>query len=116
MNAALIASLEKLIDTPRDGALLRFSLGSEHLKGGQLDQAARFLRDAVEKDPGYSAAWKLLGKALDEGGRPAEALEAYRRGIEAAARKGDKQAGKEMAVFARRIENALAKDGDAPPS
>ena len=107
MNA-LIAGLEKLLGTPRDGALLRYSLGNEYLKLGEAARAAGFLRDAVDKDPGYSAAWKLLGKALTDSGRAPEALEAYRTGIEAARRKGDKQAEKEMSVFARRIEKSLA--------
>jgi predicted Zn-dependent protease len=106
----LIANLEKLLNTPRDGALLRFSLGNEYFKAGDLGRAAGYLSDAVEKDPGYSAAWKLLGKALTETGRDAEALQAYRNGIAAAQKKGDKQAGKEMAVFARRLEKKLVKD------
>jgi predicted Zn-dependent protease len=104
----LIAGLEKLLGTPRDGALLRYSLGNEYLKLGDAAKAAVLLRDAVEKDPGYSAAWKLLGKALADSGKAPEALEAYRSGIEAAHRKGDKQAEKEMTVFARRIEKSLA--------
>ena len=107
MNA-LIAGLEKLLGTPRDGALLRYSLGNAYLKQGEAARAAAFLRDAVEKDPGHSAAWKLLGRALHDSGRAPEALEAYRRGILAARAKGDKQAEKEMAVFARRIEKSLA--------
>jgi predicted Zn-dependent protease len=111
VNAALIASLEKLLETPRDGALLRYSLGNEYLKGGDAGRAARYFHDAVERDPGYSAAWKLLGKALADAGRAAEALAAWRSGIEAASKKGDKQAGKEMAVFARRIEKALESGG-----
>ena len=106
----LIDRLQKLLDTPRDGALLRFSLGNECLKSGDAPRAAGYLRDAVAKDPGYSAAWKLLGRALTESGRAAEALEAYRNGIAAAHQKGDKQAEKEMTVFARRIEKTLAKD------
>ena len=106
MNVALIASLEKLLGTPRDGALLRFSLGGEYLKGGEAARAAGYLRDAVAKDPGYSAAWKLLGKALSDAGNAEEALAAWRKGIDAAALKGDKQAAKEMAVFARRLEKA----------
>jgi len=110
VNAALIGSLEKLLGSPRDGALLRFSLGNEYLKGGDATKAAGYLRDAVDRDAAYSAAWKLLGRALVESGRKAEALEAYRSGIEAADRKGDKQAGKEMAVFARRLEKSLSKD------
>ena len=48
-----------------------------------------------------------LGKALADGGRTQGALEAYRRGIEAAQAKGDKQAEKEMKVFARRLERSL---------
>ena len=108
MPSPLIANLEKMLGTPRDGALLRYSLGTEYLKSGEHARAADYLREAVRRDPGYSAAWKMLGKALAEGGRAAEALEAYRRGIDAAHAKGDKQAEKEMSVFARRLERSLA--------
>jgi len=34
MAQPLISSLEKMIGTPRDGALLRYSLGTEYLKTG----------------------------------------------------------------------------------
>lgn len=108
MATPSIESLEKLLDTPRDGALLRFSLGMEYLKAGNADKAADYLRRAVAKDPGYSAAWRALGKALESAARPEEALAAYRDGIVAARTKGDKQAEKEMTVFARRIEKRLA--------
>ena len=104
----MISNLEKLLGTPRDGALLRYSLGAEYLKAGDHARAADFLREAVARDPAYSAAWKALGKALVDCGQAAEALDAYRRGIEAAQAKGDKQAEKEMTVFARRIERSLA--------
>jgi tetratricopeptide (TPR) repeat protein len=100
----MISNLEKLLGTPRDGALLRYSLGLEHAKAGNLERAAGYYRDALARDPLYSAAWKALGKALDDLARPAEALAAYRQGIEAAKQKGDRQAEKEMTVFARRIE------------
>ena len=103
----LIANLEKLLGTPRDGALLRFSLGTEYLKAGDAARAVEFLENAVQRDPAYSAAWRSLGRALAETGRAAQALEAYRSGIAAARKKGDKQAEKEMSVFARRIEKAL---------
>ena len=36
-----------------------------------------------------------------------DALDAYRRGIEVAERRGDKQAAKEMTVFAQRLEKQL---------
>ena len=100
----MIPDLEKLIGTPRDGALLRYSLGLEYAKIGDPERAILHLREAVARDPLYSAAWKALGKALLAVNRPAEALEAYQLGIEAARKKGDKQAEKEMRVFARRLE------------
>ena len=102
----MIPNLEKLLGTPRDGALLRYSLGIEYEKAGRRDDAAAQLREAAARDPLYSAAWKALGRVLSEDD-PKEALVAFRRGIEAAQKKGDRQAEKEMTVFARRIENSL---------
>jgi Tfp pilus assembly protein PilF len=92
MGSPSIESLEKLIGTPRDGALLRYSLGLEFQKAGDMEKAAQYLRDAVAKDPGYSAAWRALGKTLEAGGRAGEALDSYRKGIAASHKKGDKQA------------------------
>jgi Tfp pilus assembly protein PilF len=101
---AALENLEKLLGTPRDGALLRYSLGLEYLRAGKPARAVEHLREAVRRDASYSAAWKALGKALEETGALAEALEAFRRGVEAARSRGDKQAEKEMSVFARRLE------------
>jgi len=98
-----VASLEKLLAAGKDSALLRFGLGSAYLKAGDAPRAVEHLRRAVAFDPAYSAAWKLLGKALDAAGREADALAAYREGIAAAQKKGDKQAMREMQVFARRL-------------
>jgi len=100
----MISRLEKLLGTPRDGALLRYSLGLEHAKLGEHARAAEYLREAVKRDPQYSAAWKALGAALRDSGQVGEALQAWKSGIEAAHAKGDKQAEKEMTVFARRLE------------
>ncbi len=104
MTSPILANLLKLMGTPRDGALLRFSLGNEYLKGNDAENAALHLREAVSRDPDYSAAWKLLGKALADSGQCEAALSAYAQGIAVAERKGDKQAAREMTVFARRIE------------
>lgn len=108
MASALIANLEKLLGTPRDGALLRYSLGVEYLKLQDPAKASAYLREAVAKDPGYSAAWRTLGRSLELSGQAQAALDAYRDGIAAAQSKGDKQAEKEMTVFARRIEKKLS--------
>lgn len=96
-----------MLASGRDNALLRFSLGNEYLKHGDAAQAAGHLRRAVEHDPKYSAAWKLLGKALTDNAALPEALAAYQSGIAVAEARGDKQAAKEMTVFAKRIEKQL---------
>jgi tetratricopeptide (TPR) repeat protein len=110
----MISSLEKLLGTPRDGALLRYSLGLEYEKARDLARAVQYFRDAVERDASYSAAWKALGRALHDSARDDEALAAYRRGIEAARQKGDRQAEKEMTVFMRRLEKAAPAPGQDP--
>ena len=107
MTSAVIANLQKLIGTPHDGALLRFSLGNAYLKAGDARNAHLQLAEAVARDPGYSAAWKLLGKALADDGQPQAALATFRQGIAVAERKGDKQAEKEMTVFAMRLQKLI---------
>jgi len=107
----MISQLEKLLGTPRDGALLRYSLGLEYAKAGNHARAIEYLRDAVARDPLYSAAWKALGKALADSNLVAEALAAYQQGIAAAKQKGDRQAEKEMALFARRLEKLGKQPG-----
>ena len=99
-----ITRLRSLRDTPRDGALLRFSLGNALLNAGRAAEAAAELRRALEFDADYSAAWKLLGRALVEAGDPAQARRAWLDGIAAATRAGDVQAGREMQVFLKRLD------------
>ena len=66
---AIVDNLEAMLTRGQDSALLRYSLGGEYLKLNQPDKAAEHLRQAVVKDPKYSAAWKLLGKTLADAGK-----------------------------------------------
>jgi tetratricopeptide (TPR) repeat protein len=106
MSTALIATLRQQCGGPRDGALLRFSLGNALLADGEFHTAIDELRRALDFDPAYSAAWKLLGKACLAAEQPQAAAEAWRSGIAAARQRGDKQAEKEMTVFLRRLEKS----------
>jgi len=96
--------LEKLLEKGPDSAMLRFGLGKAWLDAGDPARAAEHLQHAVALQADYSAAWKLLGKALVDAGRIDDAKTAYTRGIEVAEGRGDIQAAKEMRVFARRLE------------
>lgn len=100
---AMLDNLEKMLASGKDSPMLRLSLGQAYLKQGEPAVAADHLRAAVEQDPDYSAAWKLLGRALVDAERPDEAAEAFDRGIAVAEQRGDLQAAKEMRVFRKRL-------------
>ena len=100
----LIANLEALLAKGHDDPAVRFGLGKAYLERSEPAASSSHLEQAVELDPTYSAAWKLLGKARAAGGDIDGAADAYRQGITAATAKGDRQATKEMQVFLRRLE------------
>ncbi|MEZ5462031.1 hypothetical protein [Dokdonella sp.] len=103
MDSDALVRLRGQIGGPRDGALLRVSIGNLLLAGKDPVGAAIEFRAALDFDAGYSAAWKLLGRALVEAGETEGAIDAYLRGIDVAEQRGDKQAAKEMQVFLRRL-------------
>jgi Tfp pilus assembly protein PilF len=103
----MLESLEKMLAKGMDNPMLRFGLGKGYLDAGDATQAATHLRCCVEQDAGYSAAWKLLGKALEQQGDKEGARDAWEAGLAAAQGKGDKQAGKEMSVFLKRLDRNI---------
>ncbi|GGM11035.1 tetratricopeptide repeat protein [Pseudomonas asuensis] len=100
----MLESLEKMLAKGMDNPMLRFGLGKGYLDAGDATQAAVHLQRCVEQDAGYSAAWKLLGKALDQQGDSDGARTAWQTGLAAAQAKGDKQSEKEMTVFLKRLD------------
>ena len=95
--------LEAALAAGQDTALLRFSLGDLLAKSGELDAACDHLRRAVELNPDYSAAWKLLGRTEAQAGHVSEARQSLSRGLAVAQAQGDKQAEREMMVFLKRL-------------
>ncbi|HEU5210610.1 MAG TPA: tetratricopeptide repeat protein [Longimicrobiales bacterium] len=87
MNERIEALRKMLEKNPRDGRA-RFGLAAEYEKAGRwhdvVDQLSAYL--ATTDDEGN--AWGRLGRALREIGRENEARDAYRKGVEAAARHG----------------------------
>jgi len=99
-----IEKLKNMLEQGQDNVILRFGLGHALLKADQASEAIIHLRAALKFDPEYSAAWKLLGKALSECGQTQQAIDTYLKGIEIAEKKGDIQAVKEMRVFLKRLK------------
>lgn len=105
-------ALGKMLAKGMDNALLRFGLGKGYLDAGELERATEHLQHCVQFDPQYSAAWKLLGQALNKQGLQDQARTAWMQGLQAAEQKGDKQAGKEIAVFLKRLDKLARKPAD----
>lgn len=107
----MITRFEAMLAAGQDAPMLRLSLASALAAAGRTADAIPHLERALELDPGYSAAWKLLGRNLLDAGEAARAIEVCERGIVVAREKGDMQAVKEMEVFAKRARKRL----DPPP-
>ena len=107
MTTDFITRLRSQLGGPRDGALLRFSLGNALIGNGDAAGAVVAFREAVDFDPQYSAAWKMLGRALAESGERDAAIEIFEHGIAVAHARGDEQAAKEMTVFRRRLRKPM---------
>ncbi len=108
MTGPQVTVLLKMLASGRDDALLRYSLRNALLKEHDAVEAAEHLRAAVRHDPHYSAAWKLLGHALESANDAIGAADAWRTGIAVAEKRGDHQAAREMTVFLRRITKKSA--------
>lgn len=102
----LAQRLESMLAKGQDNLLLRFSLGKAYTEQEAYDAAVPHLRAALAFDPGYSVAWKWLGKALQGQGDLAGARAAWQAGQEAAEARGDKQVVKELQVFLKRLDRA----------
>jgi predicted Zn-dependent protease len=97
-------NLQLMLERGQDSPLLRYALGQECVKAGDLVTAIDHLRQAVDQNPRYSAAWKALGEAHTRAGSIDRAIDVYARGIAAANEAGDVQAAKEMQVFLKRLK------------
>jgi len=97
-----------MLDSGMDNALLRYSLGNAYFGEKDYEKSVEHIKVAIEHDPNYSVAWKVLGRCYIELGRYDDAVVTLQRGIEVASQKGDKQAEKEMSVFLRRAQKNLS--------
>ncbi len=98
--------LEKMLAGGRDDPMIRFGLGNAYF-GEDDDKAIVHLRACIEQDENYSAAYKLLGKALFKQQQYDEARDVFDRGLAVAGGQGDKQTEKEITVFLKKIDKEM---------
>ena len=105
--AADVAAMAPGTNTGAAHPVFPLGMGDKTMLEKVKNDALASLRAIVkQRNRNYDLAAQAVEESKSYTAR--EALDAYRRGIEAAQAKGDKQAEKEMTVFARRIERSLA--------
>jgi tetratricopeptide (TPR) repeat protein len=91
--------LEELLELDPDDSFVRYGLAMEHVSAGQDEEAMRYLRELIRRDPEYVPAYLQAGRALIRLGEDDEARTTLRTGITVATRKGDEHAAGEMTGF-----------------
>jgi len=88
VSQSRIEVFEQMAASQPDDVMIWYGLGSEYVKLEDWAKAARALSRVVEINPDYTAAYQMLGTALMNQGRIAEARHAWQQGIEVATRTG----------------------------
>jgi len=87
-DSSRLAALERMLGNRPDDSRLRFGVALEYLKAGRTEDGIRELRRYLDEADDEGNGWGRLGAVFMELDREEEAVEAYRRGVEAAARHG----------------------------
>jgi folate-binding protein YgfZ len=91
-----VEMFHKVLEIDAIDQVANFGLGSIYLDTGKYEEALGPLKTVVEHYRDHSAAYLALGKTLEKLSRKEEAAEVYKKGIEAASKKGDLMPLKDM--------------------
>ena len=94
---------EFLRNNPKD-SFVRYGYAMELSKLGRNAEALASFQQLTQDDPDYVAAYQQAAMLLAREGRKPEAKEMFRKGIEAAARKGNQHARSEMQGMLQELE------------
>lgn len=89
MTQQRIVQWQRMTEEDPDNAMGWFSLGNAYRDAEQDEQAAAALRKAIERDPGFSRAYQVLGQTLIRQDATDQAREVLTQGYTVAADHGD---------------------------
>ncbi len=96
MNATRLEQLKSMVEQDPGNSFLRYGLAMEYRNLGEIETAVSEFRALMAANPDYAPAYFHGGQTLEMMGRPEEAREVYRQGVEVAARQGNQHASNEM--------------------
>jgi aminomethyltransferase len=91
-----LVMFEEVLELDPEDPVALMGAGASYLQMEQYAEAIPFLERATRSKKDYSAAFLSLGKCQEFAGHTEQARDTYRRGIEAASRKGDLMPLREM--------------------
>ena len=91
-----LEKLRTMLERDPADTFLLYGIALEHKKLGAAKSAIEYLDRVIAADPGYCYAYHQKGLVFESQGDVDAAKEAYRAGIDAAAKKGDAHARDEI--------------------
>jgi tetratricopeptide (TPR) repeat protein len=85
-----------MVEQKPNDSFARYGLAMEYRNAGDLEGAMREFRELIAVNPDYAYAYFHGGQTLERLGKPEEAAELYRAGLESAGRTGDSHARSEL--------------------
>jgi Tfp pilus assembly protein PilF len=104
-NQERIKALAEILLKNPDDSFSRYALALEYNSAGETDRAITALRELIQRDPKYIAAYHQLGQFYCKANNTAEAKKIYRQGIERATEANDNHAKAEMEEELEDIED-----------
>lgn len=86
MSTSRIEAFRAMLAKDSSKVLARFGLANELIKSAEFETARAELEEYVTASDDEGAAYRLLARAYEGLGRRDDAIDAYRRGIDAATR------------------------------
>lgn len=102
-----LEQLQEFLKKQPDDAFLLYAVALEYAAAGNRGRAIEQLQDLALREPSYLALYYQLGKYLEEEDRIAEAVSAYKKGIELAIAQKEQRTLSEL-----RSALSLIDDGD----
>lgn len=88
MSKSRIEVFRTMVEKNPNDVMIWYGLANEYLKLEQFAEAVEALRQTLRLNPDYTAAYQMLGSALQNLGDGAEAVRIWQEGIEVANRTG----------------------------
>jgi folate-binding protein YgfZ len=99
----------QVLEIDAEDHLANYGAGSIHVELGEFAEALPYLQKALSLKPNHTVSYLFLGQAYEGLNQVAKAIEAYNKGMEVAAMRGEMQPSQEMQKRLLQLEAARGR-------